>query len=206
MTTVLSGTALSHDIAIVRDQNTTVADFRAAVRRIGLHLAAEVSRHLPSVDGTVTTPLTETTATRIAGTVVLLPVLRAGLGLLDAFLDIIPSASVGFAGMRRNEETLEPTEYYRRLPDSDSNTTFIVIDPMLATGGSLHATVSMLKGVPHRKIMAACLIAAPDGVQMIEEQHAEVSLVLATVDDHLNEDGFIVPGLGDAGDRLFGTT
>ena len=160
----------------------------------------------PPVNGTVTTPLTETTATRIAGKVVLLPILRAGLGLLDAFLDVIPSASVGFAGMRRNEDTLEPIEYYRRLPDSDGETTFIVIDPMLATGGSLTATVNMLKSVPHRQIMAACLIAAPDGVRKLEEQHPEVLLVLATVDDHLNDVGFIVPGLGDAGDRLFGTT
>jgi len=206
MTTVLSGTGLSHDIAIVRDKDTSVAEFRAAVRRIGLHLATETSKHLPSTTGSVVTPLAETTATRIAGKVILLPVLRAGLGLLDAFLDIIPTASVGFAGMRRNEDTLEPTEYYRRLPDSDDDTTFIIIDPMLATGGSLHATLNMLSTLPHRKIMAACLIAAPDGIRLMEQQHPEVSLVLATVDDHLNDVGFIVPGLGDAGDRLFGTT
>ena len=206
MTTVLSGTGLSHDIAVVRDAETSVADFRAAVHRIGLHLAVEVSRHLPAVNGTVTTPLAETAATRIDGSVVLLPVLRAGLGLLDPFLEVLPSASVGFAGMRRNEDTLEPTEYYRRLPESDENTTFIIIDPMLATGGSLHATAKMLKDLPHRQIMAACLIAAPEGVRLMEEQHPEIALTVATVDDHLNDVGFIVPGLGDAGDRLFGTT
>jgi len=205
MTTILTGTGLANDIATVRSTSTDLAAFRSAVRRIGLHLAVEVSRHLPAAVGTVTTPLAETSATRIAGTVVLLPVLRAGLGLLDAFLEVIPTASVGFAGLRRNEEDLVPVEYYRRLPDSDASTTFIVIDPMLATGGSLDATIGMLAGLPHHKIMAACLIAAPEGIGMIESRHPDVGLFVATVDHHLNEHGFIVPGLGDAGDRLFGT-
>lgn len=205
MTTILSGTGLAHDIATVRDTATDIAAFRSAVRRIGLHLAVEASKHLPPAVGSVTTPLAETSATRIDGSVVLLPVLRAGLGLLDAFLDVIPSAAVGFAGLRRNEEDLVPVEYYRRLPDSDASTTFIVIDPMLATGGSLDATIGMLSGLPHHTIMAACLIAAPEGIRAIEARHPDVALFVATVDDHLNEHGFIVPGLGDAGDRLFGT-
>ena len=205
MTTVLSGTGLSNDLAIVRDVSTSVPDFRQAVHRIGLHLAVEVSKNLPSQTGTVRTPLEETSVARLHGTVVLLPVLRAGLGLLDAFLDVIPSATVGFAGLRRNEESLQPEEYYRRLPDSDKHTTFVVIDPMLATGGSLSATCAMLRGLPHQKIMAACLIAAPEGLRVMEQDHPDVSVVLAALDEKLNNVGFIVPGLGDAGDRLFGT-
>lgn len=206
MVTVLSGTGLEADIASIRAAHTSMQEFRAGVRRIGIHLAVELSKHLPSTDINVQTPLAATSARTVRGNVVLLPVLRAGLGLLDAFLEVMPYASVGFAGLRRNEETLEPMEYYRRFPDSTDETTFIIIDPMLATAGSMITTVSMLRSLPHHKIMAACLIAAPEGVEAFSLAHGGVPLFVAALDSHLNDAGFIVPGLGDAGDRLFGTT
>ena len=206
MVTVLTGTGLAAEVAAIRQSSTSMQDFRTGVHRIGIHLAVEASKHLPGRSTTVQTPLAPAEATMVDGDVILLPVLRAGLGLLDAFLQVMPYASVGFAGLRRDEETLEPTEYYRRFPDSTSNTTFIIIDPMLATAGSMIATPSMPKDLPHRSIMAACLIAAPEGVEALTAAHPDVPLFIASLDDHLNEMGFIVPGLGDAGDRLFGTT
>lgn len=206
MVTVLSGTGLAAEIAAIRQRTTSMQDFRTGVQRIGIHLAVEVSKHLPGRATTVETPLAQAPATVVEGEVILLPVLRAGLGLLDSFLEVMPYASVGFAGLRRNEETLEPTEYYRRFPDSTPQTTFVIIDPMLATAGSMIATLSMLKDLPHQKIMAACLIAAPEGVQAFTAAHPDVPLFIAALDQHLNSMGFIVPGLGDAGDRLFGTT
>lgn len=205
MTIVLNGTGLSHDLSIIRSAAVPSAEFRAAVHRIGLHLAVETSKHLPAVSTTVVTPLESTLCDVIDGDVILLPVLRAGLGLLAPFQEILPMASVGFEGLKRNEETLVPEEYYRKIPPSSSNTTFIVIDPMLATGGSLHATLSHLESLPHARIMAACVIAAPEGISVIEQQHPNCTLIIADKDRQLNSQGYIVPGLGDAGDRLFGT-
>ena len=205
MATILNGTALANDLSVVRSESSGIAVFRAAVRRVGLHLAVETSRHLPAGAAEVKTPLTTANSTVIVGRVILVPVLRAGLGLLDPFLEILPDAQVGFVGLRRNEESLVPVEYYRLFPDSDQQTTFIVIDPMLATGGSLIATIDILSDLPHHSIMASCLIAAPEGINRVEKTHPEVRLTIASVDSHLNDVGFIVPGLGDAGDRLFGT-
>lgn len=153
----------------------------------------------------MTTPLETTTCSVIRGGVVIVPILRAGLGLLDPFLSICPEASVGFIGLKRDEETLAPHEYYRNLPPSDEDTTFIVIDPMLATGGSMTATIALLKNLPHHCIIATCLIASPEGVATITEDHPDVMLVCGALDRQLNDQGYIMPGLGDAGDRLFGT-
>lgn len=205
MTTVLTGTALKADISIVRSRDTSISEFRAAVKRIGLQLAVETSKHLPETTIEVTTPVTTTTGTAINGQVVIVPVLRAGLGLLEAFLEIIPSADVGFIGLARNEEDLNPTEYYRRFPDTTESTTIIIVDPMLATGGSLIATAEAVQGLPHGNLMCSCLIAAPEGVERFEKRFPNNRLTVATLDSHLNNVGFIVPGLGDAGDRLFGT-
>ncbi|MEY2719499.1 MAG: hypothetical protein RLZZ273_865 [Bacteroidota bacterium] len=206
MTTVLSGTALSHDLAIIRSADTHVDVFRAAVHRIGLHIAAETLKHLPATQQQVTTPLETTTVNVIYGNVVVVPILRAGMGLLEPFLTLCPSASVGFIGLKRNEQTLHPDEYYRNLPPSDTTTTFIVIDPMLATGGSMVATLDLISPLPHQKVLVACLIGAPEGVHAVESSHPEVDIVIAALDRELNDVGYIVPGLGDAGDRLFGTT
>lgn len=205
MSIILSGTALSADLATIRDSATPIDVFRSAVYRIGLHLAVETSRHLPSREITVTTPIEETQCNVIDGSVVIVPILRAGLGLLDPFLAICPGATVGFIGLKRNEETLAPAEYYRNLPPSDQTTTFIVIDPMLATGGSMTSTLALLRELPHQRIIAACLIAAPEGITRVHDDHPDVLLVSATLDRELNSVGYIMPGLGDAGDRLFGT-
>jgi uracil phosphoribosyltransferase len=180
--------------------------FRAAVHRIGLHIAAETLKHLPATQQQVTTPLETTTVNVIYGNVVVVPILRAGMGLLEPFLTLCPSASVGFIGLKRNEQTLHPDEYYRNLPPSDTTTTFIVIDPMLATGGSMVATLDLISPLPHQKVLVACLIGAPEGVHAVESSHPEVDIVIAALDRELNDVGYIVPGLGDAGDRLFGTT
>jgi uracil phosphoribosyltransferase len=137
--------------------------------------------------------------------VILVPVLRAGLGLLDAFLDVLPMSRVGFEGLRRNEDDLTAEQYYQRIPDGDATSTYVVIDPMLATGGSLAATVEALLERPHHAIIATCLIASQPGLDAFERRFPSVRLVVADVDNHLNDKGFIVPGLGDAGDRLFGT-
>jgi len=205
MITVLEGAALSTEIALIRDATTGMAEFRNAVFRIGLHLAAETSKHLPTQTISVNTPLETTQQRVLSGDVNLVPVLRAGLGLLDPFLQILPSARVGFEGLRRDEETLQPIEYYRKMPPTTAASTFIVIDPMLATGGSLAATITHLKEHAHTKILAACLIAAPEGIARIEKEHSDVHIVVAAVDRELNSNGYILPGLGDAGDRLFGT-
>ncbi|NQW30790.1 MAG: uracil phosphoribosyltransferase [Ignavibacteria bacterium] len=205
MVTILQGTGLSHDVAIVRDKNSSLELFRNAVKRIGIHLAVEATKLLPGTNSTVTTPLATTEAIRISGSVVVVPVLRAGLGMLDSFLQLIPQALVGYVGMKRDETTLAPFEYYKNLPPSDSNTTFIVIDPMLATGGSMAGTLNSLMELPHSTIICCSLIAAPEGLMAISKGFPNVQLVIGVLDDCLNDQGFIVPGLGDAGDRLFGT-
>ncbi len=205
MAIVLSGTALSTDLARIRGKSTDIEVFRGAVHRIGLHLAAETLRHLPAKAVEVETPLETTSCDVVEGAVVLVPILRAGLGLLNPFLEILPSASVGFIGLKRNEETLEPYEYYHNLPPTTDSTTFVVIDPMLATGGSMLATLKHLQGLPHQRILASCLIAAPEGVTRVEDEFPNIGLVVAALDRELNSSGYILPGLGDAGDRLFGT-
>lgn len=205
MTTILEGTALAQDISCVRNGTTPTPSFRAAVRRIGLHLASEVSRHLPARTIDVSTPLETTSGTMIDGTVVLVPVLRAGLGLLDPFLDILPDAAVGYVGLKRDEDTLEAHRYYTNLPPLDSNSIVIVLDPMLATGGTMCATLDLLKDIPHKATFVASIIAAPEGIAAVTARHTDVHVVVAQLDRCLNASGFIMPGLGDAGDRLFGT-
>ncbi len=205
MVTILSGAGVGHELSIIRSKESDVATFRSAIYRIGLHLAVTTAQHLPGVSTVVHTPLAPATVTRIDGSVVLVPVLRAGLGLLSAFMEVIPTAIVGFEGLRRNEATLQPEEYYRNIPSVDEQTSYVILDPMLATGGSLSATISRLQDQPHRTIIASCIIAAPEGLQRVQEKHPSVHVIVAAVDDGLNDHGFIVPGLGDAGDRMYGT-
>lgn len=205
MHNILDGAGVQNELATIRSIDTSISEFRSAIHRLGLHLAVHASTHLPSVTGNVTTPLAQTTATRVDGVIVLVPVLRAGLGLLDAFLSVMPYASVGFEGLRRDEVTLQPEEYYSRMPEPTTSTTYLVLDPMLATGGSLCATICRLKEQQHRKIITACVIASPEGLQRVATEHPDVHVVAGAVDSHLNDVGYIVPGLGDAGDRLYGT-
>ncbi|MDZ4745278.1 MAG: uracil phosphoribosyltransferase [bacterium] len=203
--TVLAGSALMHDLAIVRDASTDMTAFRGAINRIGLHLAAEVSKYLPTYGLEIDTPNERTNVSKLDGHLVLLPVLRAGLGLLEPFLTLLPHSSVGYIGLRRDEQTLEPHTYYNNVPSHAGTWTAVVLDPMLATGGSMVAALDSLALKPPTCILAAALIAAPEGVERVRKAHPNVHIVVGAMDRGLNERGFIVPGLGDAGDRLFGT-
>ena len=194
-----------HKISMIRDENTTVKDFRELVYEISLLMGYEATRDLKMVSHPVKTPLTETTGKFIERQVALVPILRAGLGMVDALMSIIPAAKVGHVGLYRDHETLEPKEYYCKLPPDIDRRQVIVLDPMLATGGSAAAAIDFIKqrGAKHIKLM--CIIAAPEGIEAITKAHPDVEVFIGTIDEKLNEKGYIVPGLGDAGDRLFGT-
>ena len=193
-------------LARIRDRDTPNALFRNNLERIGTLLLAEATRSLRTVEGTVETPLTTAPAKRLAVQPVIVPILRAGLGFVHAAQELMPSADIGFIGISRDEETFEPKPYVNKLPESLEGRPVIVIDPMLATGGSLVHTVRLLRDrnapVP---ITVVCALAAPEGIQRLKDEHLDLHVVTAAIDDHLNEHAFIVPGLGDAGDRQFGS-
>jgi uracil phosphoribosyltransferase len=193
-------------LAQIRDRATPNALFRQNLERIGGLLIAEATRDLPTVDGTVETPLTTAPARRIAVQPVVVPILRAGLGFVGPAQDLLPNADIGFIGMARNESAHQPEPYVNKLPESLAGRPVIVLDPMLATGGSLLATIRLLleRGAPE-PITVVCALAAPEGIRALDDAGLSVRLVTAAIDDHLNEHAFIVPGLGDAGDRQFGT-
>jgi uracil phosphoribosyltransferase len=189
----------------IRDVNTPNALFRQHLERIGMLLIAEATQTLPTVQGTVTTPLTETSATRLAVQPVIVPILRAGLGFLAPAQQLLPAADIGFIGIARNEKTHEPEPYVNKLPDNIAERPVIVVDPMLATGGSLIHTLELLveRGA-QQPMTVICALCAPEGIEAVEACGIDVTLFTATVDERLNEQAFIVPGLGDAGDRQFG--
>ena len=189
----------------LRDKKTAPRNFRRLLDEIAQLLLFEVTRYLPIREVPVTTPIAETTgyALDISG-ITVVPILRAGLGFLDAVLDLIPEARVGHIGLTRDEETLEPIKYYCKIP-KDKDAEIILIDPMLATGGSAAAALTMLKEEGYKHFRFMCLVAAPEGVELVNREHPDVPIYTAALDDHLNEHGYIVPGLGDAGDRVFGT-
>lgn len=189
----------------LRDKKTAPRNFRRLLDEIAQLLLFEVTRDLPIREVPVTTPIAETTgyALDISG-ITVVPILRAGLGFLDAVLDLIPEARVGHIGLTRDEETLEPIKYYCKIP-RDKDAEIILIDPMLATGGSAAAALTMLKEEGYKHFRFMCLVAAPEGVELVNREHPDVPIYTAALDDHLNEHGYIVPGLGDAGDRVFGT-
>lgn len=193
------------DITILRDKTTNPEVFRAAVKRISLILAVEISKEYHVNELEVETPLEKTSGYRLKQNVVLVPVLRAGLGMVSGFLEVIPDAKVGHIGLQRNEETLEPIEYYYKTPKDIVNSQVILLDPMLATGGSSSGALKYLKNRGVKKCVFACLVAAPEGVKRISSDHPEIPIFCATLDRQLNERGYILPGLGDAGDRTFGT-
>ena len=197
---------VQHKLSIMRDVTTSTAGFRRLLREISLLLAYEVTRELPMTTARITTPLEEMDAPTIDGKkLALISILRAGNGLLDGILELVPAARVGFVGLYRDPETLQPVQYYCKLPDQLQDRICIVVDPMLATGNSSVAAIDLLKRAGATNIRFLCLLAAPEGVARMREAHPDVPIVTAAVDRQLNEHGYIVPGLGDAGDRMFGT-
>ncbi len=205
--TVSNHALIKRDLSIVRDKNTSLRDFRAALHRIALGLIYEATHSVLVEEIPVATPLEETTGYRLAQPIVFVPILRAGLSFLDAALTIVPEATVGFIGIRRNEQTLEPYEYHYHVPPAeDPNTLAIVLDPMIATGGSMVAALNRLAIDGYQHCAVVALIAAPEGIEKIHSYHPQVPIFLAAMDRQLNDVGYILPGLGDAGDRFCATT
>ena len=204
--TVVDHPLVQHKLTLMREHDTSTASFRRLLREISLLLAYEVTRTLPMTTKRIATPLTEMDAPTIEGKkLALISILRAGNGLLDGILDLIPAARVGFVGLYRDPETLQPVQYYFKVPGQLEDRISIVVDPMLATGNSSAAAVDLLKKAGAKDIRFLCLLAAPEGIKRMQEAHPDVPIVTAAIDDHLNDHGYIVPGLGDAGDRMFGT-
>jgi uracil phosphoribosyltransferase len=204
--TVVTHPLVQHKLTLMRKKDTSTASFRRLLREISLLLAYEVTRELDMTTTRIDTPLCEMDAPEIEGKkLALVSILRAGNGLLDGILELVPAARVGFVGLYRDPETLQPVQYYCKLPDRLEERLSIVVDPMLATGNSSAAAVSLLKAAGARNIRFLCLLAAPEGIARMKAAHPDVNIVTAAVDSHLNDHGYIVPGLGDAGDRMFGT-
>ncbi len=196
---------IKRDMSVLRDRKTKPEMFRSALKRISRILAVEASKDLKLSNINVKTPLENTIGYKLAQEVVLVPVLRAGLGMLDGFLEVMPDAKVGHIGLQRDEKTLRPTEYYFKTPKNLNKTRVILIDPMLATGGSSSQALSFLKKKNARDLVFVCIVAAPEGVKKLLEEHPNVKIYSAAMDRQLNDKGYILPGLGDAGDRTFGT-
>jgi uracil phosphoribosyltransferase len=197
---------IQHKLTYIRDKNTGTKEFRELVDEVATLMAFEITRDLPLEEVEIETPVGKATSKTIAGKkVALVPILRAGLGMVDGMLKIIPAAKVGHVGLYRDPETLTPVEYYVKLPADVEEREFIVVDPMLATGGSAVDAISAIKKRGAKNIKFMCLVAAPEGVKAVEEAHPDVDIFIAALDEKLNDHGYIVPGLGDAGDRLFGT-
>jgi uracil phosphoribosyltransferase len=195
---------IQHKTSIIRDKNTGVKDFRQLTREISTLMGYEVTRDLPLQDVEIETPLAKTTVKMLRdNALALVPILRAGLGMVDGFLDLVPTARVGFVGLYRDPETHEPVEYYCKLPDDLEQRQVVVLDPMLATGGSAAAAIDFVKKRGGKKICFVCLIAAPEGIEVLSNAHPDVNIYIAAKDSHLNDNKYIVPGLGDAGDRLY---
>ncbi|NOV04433.1 uracil phosphoribosyltransferase [Paenibacillus planticolens] len=197
---------IQHKLTFIRDENTKTKDFRELVDEVATLMAYEITRNIQLEHVQVKTPVTTANCRIISGRMLgLIPILRAGLGMVDGVLKLIPAAKVGHVGLYRDPDTLQPVEYYVKLPTDVQERELIVIDPMLATGGSANMAIEVLKRRGCTQIKLMCLIAAPEGVKAVQQEHPDVDIYVAAVDDYLNDHGYIVPGLGDAGDRLFGT-
>ncbi len=197
---------VKHKISHLRDKNTGTKEFKELVSEIATLLCYEATRNLPTENVEIETPLTVTSQPVLAGRkLALVPILRAGLGMVDGMLTLLPAAKIGHIGLYRNEETLEPVEYYCKLPADINEREVIVLDPMLATGGSAVDAISLIKKRGAKHIKFICIIAAPQGVEKLQKAHPDVDIYIGQMDECLNEHGYIVPGLGDAGDRIFGT-
>ena len=205
---VLDHPLIQHKLTMIRQKDCGTKVFREVVNEISMLMAYEVSRDLPLEDVEIETPLVKTTLKTLAGKkVAIIPILRAGLGMVDGILELIPAAKIGHVGMYRNHDTLQPVEYFVKLPSDISERQLFVVDPMLATGGSAVAAIDALlkRGAQPNSIKFCCLVAAPEGVETLRSAHPEIDIYAAALDERLNEHGYILPGLGDAGDRLFGT-
>ena len=203
---VMDHPLIQHKIGIIRREETGSRDFRNMVGEIAMLMCYEATRDLKLADVQISTPICETTAKELKGKkLAVVPILRAGLGMVDGMLTMIPAAKVGHIGLYRDPDTLEPVEYYCKLPEDCANREVFVVDPMLATGGSSTEAIRMLKEKGVKNIRFMCIIAAPEGVKKMQETHPDVDIYIGALDDHLNDHGYIVPGLGDAGDRIFGT-
>ena len=195
-----------HKLAIIRDKRTGSKDFRELVEEVSMLMAYEVTRNLSTEEVEIETPICKTKCQMLSGKkVAIVPILRAGLGMVDGMLKLIPAAKVGHVGLYRDEETLQPVEYFCKLPQDIAERDVIVVDPMLATGGSSSDAVTMLKKRGAKNLRLMCLVASPEGIEFVQKAHPDVDIYIAAIDEKLNENGYIVPGLGDAGDRLFGT-
>ncbi len=204
-TTIVEHPVVARDLTILRDKTTSTPQFRSALSRIATILAYHALKPLPLNDIEVETPIQKTTGSKLAKEVVVVPILRAGLGLVDAITQFIPEAKVGHLGMYRDEETHQPVDYYSKLPKGIEDAYVLLVDPMLATGGSAVDSIGHLKKAGVTNIRFMCLISAPEGIEHVNKEHPDVPIITAAVDHGLNENRFIVPGLGDAGDRIFGT-
>ena len=203
---VMDHPLIQHKIGIIRREETGSRDFRNMVGEIAMLMCYEATRDLKLADVQISTPICETTAKELKGKkLAVVPILRAGLGMVDGMLTMIPAAKVGHIGLYRDPETLLPVEYYCKLPEDCANREVFVVDPMLATGGSSTEAIRMLKEKGVKNIRFMCILAAPEGVKKMQETHPDVDIYIGALDDHLNDHGYIVPGLGDAGDRIFGT-
>ena len=206
MVTLIDHPLIQHKLTLMRMKETGTKDFRELLEEIAMLMAYEITRDFPLEDIEIETPMAKCTGKRLAGTKVgVVPILRAGLGMLNGVVNMIPAARVGHVGLYRDPETLKPVEYYCKLPSDVEERMLIVTDPMLATGGSASAALTLLKEKGAKSIILMCLVAAPEGIEVITKDHPDVPLYVAAIDDGLNEHAYIVPGLGDAGDRIFGT-
>ena len=197
---------IQHKVSMMRDKNTTTKDFRQLAQEVVTLMTFEATRDLPLKEVEIETPICKGKFNMLAGEdIAIVPILRAGLGFLDGVLSLVPNAKVGFVGLYRDPDTHEPVEYYCKLPDDISKRKVFVVDPMLATGGSGADAIQFIKDKGAKDISFMCLIAAPEGIAKLQEAHPDVDIYIAAKDDHLNENAYIVPGLGDAGDRLYGT-
>lgn len=203
---VMTHPLIQHKVTLIRSVETGTKDFRQLLEEIALLMGYEITRDLPLEDVKVQTPLVEAIGKQIAGKKLgIIPILRAGLGMVNGLLELMPMAKVGHVGMYRDPETLQPVEYYCKLPSDLAERRIIVTDPMLATGGSAAAAISLLKEKGAKDIQLMCLVAAPEGVEVVNKAHPDVRIYVAALDEKLNDHGYILPGLGDAGDRIFGT-
>ena len=203
---ILDHPLIQHKLTQIRRKDTSTTQFRQIINEIGGLMVYEITRDLPLEQIEIETPVAKTKANVIAGKkMVVVPILRAGLGMVDGILQMIPSARIGHIGIFRDEETLQPVEYFAKFPDGLDQRDIFIVDPMLATGGSAIAAINSIKQRGAKNIKLVCLVGAPEGVKAINEAHPDVTVYLASLDEKLNEKGYIVPGLGDAGDRIFGT-
>ena len=205
MLTVFDHTLIKHKLTVMRNKETGTKDFRQNLDEIGGLMVYEITRDLPLKEVDIETPICAYKGSTLAKEVVIVPILRAGLGVVNGIQNLIPTAKVAHIGMYRDEETLEPHPYFEKYPSCMEDAYVLIVDPMLATGGSSIAAIDMVKRQGSKNIKLVCLVGAPEGVAAVEKAHPDVDIYLASLDDHLNENGYIVPGLGDAGDRIFGT-